>query len=73
MLDDLLNEAKNKTKLYLEQKAPPESNRKKVLTGLKQQQLISSYFQRPNLNLQETSKSDTGSNTVDDKGWGRVR
>lgn len=69
----MVDEAWNETLAYLNRKAPPESNRKKVLTGLKQQQLISSYFQRPNLNQQETSESNVGSNTVDDKGWGRVR
>lgn len=68
----MIDEAWNETLSYIRQKAPPESNRKKVLTGQKQQQYITQFInqnQVPN----PPQGDDKGPKTVEEKGWGKVR
>jgi hypothetical protein len=68
----MVDEAWNETLAYIQQKAPPESNRKKVLTGLKQQQYITQFINQ-NTNQKMPEGNDVGSKMVGEKGWGKVR
>ena len=69
----MVDEAWNETLAYIQQKAPPESNRKKVLTGLKQQQYITQFInQNTNQNVGRETPN-VGSKMVGEKGWGKVR
>lgn len=71
----MIDQVYNETLAYFNQKAPPESNRRKVLTGLKQQQYITQFInQSTNQKMPEGNNVDNvGSKMVGDKGWGKVR
>jgi hypothetical protein len=50
-----------------------KQGRERALLGQKQQQFISSFFTRPNIDQTGAESTDVGQSKGDTQGWGRVK